>query len=944
MALTSPSSTDIYFLLDESGSMEAYTAQTRQCITNMMEGNFDPKITYTVIAFSDQCECGSNLSRFNPPQHRGTQITPAFKQLHHMVKKNSLPERIIVVFVSDGMDTVTTSQQLATNLHRLGTLPVHSLLFTVGVGKDFPTGLVVDVLRPLYHMGHASVQSVLPVTTPDELHWAFAQLEFLMLETLTSQSSVPDSIDETTSNKDLMLFVQAKYNECVIKCAATGQSAKQNYTRLFETKTAIAEASRIAKARLGAERSAASGGGEAERVKPLVSNLLKDTVYSHKACLTSSLSAITRLNTMIDSASRGQIMSDLSDEAKKELLGGQYVQGKLIAVASKYRAANFGTTKNSLLRLLRTYTPNDQDRALEDPINIATQDEYFQDARVNLQDLIPLTHTLPGILKMLSFVCRTITFKEPMPHDTLQMNEWLAEVVALPKLIQRMTTFDFMERHGWSYASRGERINGLMVLGGDKTSPGIFHHVQSLLLLKHPGLFILTARLAVAGSVLFFLIGSHDTLRPWIHRELSLVDDICKGYTRQALESWHLYVETVVNPDFRICLVTESPKLPPQCKCPGLTKFILALYVAATGGLGTEPYKFSMEELKDRHHAMTVEFLARTRISLINCLHFDTHGRSEALIHKAWSSPMESDIDDHVSDRMTVGSHILATSRTLQEAKHRFDTLLDLGLCVGAVAAKSTEGAKISAKPLKDAKHYQLSIDRIDTAFRNLASICGHDTPPSFALTKPELLGALQIANQLSTGYERFSLHKEQKQTSTWGELSEMASKMAKERLKRTVASRADTLVESWYTSHHRECHSGLARIIPAQHIERFKQAHGLDIAKDWAVNSSGLSNNACCSPKCSHYLDILSHNLLVSHESICPELHQHLMMGTSAQPLPGFHKTVSRFLEVSPDRVAAKVEAGECLADPTPTGARKGCLSRLKTLDEKAAVRYMQH
>lgn len=938
MALTSPSSTDIYVLLDESGSMEQYTNQTRQCIATMMEGNFDPKIKYTVIAFSDRIEWGTNLSRFNPPKHGGTQIVPAFQQIHTLIQRKTLPERIIVVFVSDGMDTATPPNMLAEKLRKLGNLPVHSLLFTVGVGKDFPTGLVIDVLRPLYHNGSASTQSVLPVTSPDDLQWAFGQLEALMLEELTCANSVPPSIDESSSTKEIMLFVQARYNECVIKCAATGQTARENYTLLFDTKTTIAEASRIAKVRLGMERDAKPSDSDTPApFKPLVSNLLKETVYSSKACLTAALSAITRLNVMLNDASKGQIMSELSDEAKKELLGGQYVEGKLISVASKYRAANFGTTKNSLLRLLRTYTPNVQDKCLEDPINLATQDEYFQDARENLQDLIPLTHTLPGILKMLSFVCRTLTFKEPIPHGALQMNEWLAEVEALPQLIPRMTTFDFFERHNCSYSSRGERINSLMVLGGDKTSPGIFHHIQSLLLFKHPGLFILTARLAVAGSVLFFLLGSHETLRPWMQSELRSIHDICAGYTRQMLGNWHVYVETVTNPDFRMCLVTESPKLPPQCKCPGLTKFILAIYVAATGGLGTAPYLFSIEELRDRHHATIVEFLARTRIAVPNCLSFDAQREADAFLKQAWSTPMEG------CDNTTIGEHITMTSVTLQEARACFGTLIDLGLSVEGLIARITSSAKFSTQALKAARHYQLTVARINTTFKNLASICGHGDEVSFALTKAGLWGALQTANRLSSGYERFSAYEPPK-TPTHEEMTTLARRMAKDQLKKAVMSKVDAFTEEHFIAHHKTLHSTLARIIPVQHMERFKQEFGLDIAKDWAVNSSGLSNIACCSPQCSHYLKPLTNRPNALHDTICPELYQHLMIGTSAQPLPGFHKTVSRFREISPHGVAAKVESGECLADPRTMAVSSKCLMSLRTLDDQDAMRYLQH
>jgi hypothetical protein len=202
----------------------------------------------------------------------------------------------------------------------------------------------------------------------------------------------------------------------------------------------------------------------------------------------------------------------MPDEAKKELLGRQYVEGRLTNTASKYRSADPSMTINSLKLLLENYKPNDQDARLDDSINLTTQAEYFEDASTHIMHLLSQTNTIHGILKYLSFVCRTVTLKTLIPKEALQMNEWLAEVCKLTQLIPTMSTYDYYERQDESFTSRRETVNCLMVLGGDRNSQGIFHHVQSLLLLNHQGLFIITARLAMAGSELIFLLCSHDTI------------------------------------------------------------------------------------------------------------------------------------------------------------------------------------------------------------------------------------------------------------------------------------------------------------------------------------------------------------------------------------------------------------------------------------------------
>ena len=925
MALTTASRTDVYFLLDESGSMSSYTNETRKNVNEIMKENSDPNVSFTVIAFSALLQYGKDITRFERPEHNGTNILPAFGKVHSLVNESLVrknpPTKIITIFVSDGDDTFNKAGSLEAKLSALGPLPINSLFFTVGVGKEFPTKLVVDVLRPLYHKGSDATPAVLPVITPAEIPWTFGQMKLLVSEEIYGSIVVPESVDETTSNQDLIRYIQVMYNKCVNKCAMSGRKSDENYTLMFSTKTAINKVSEIAKARQIEER-----GGS---FKPLVSAILEKKVNSPTVCFTAALNAITRLNKMLDEASRGRLLSDLPDEAKKELLGRQYVEGRLTTTASKYRSADSNVTINSLKRLLENYKPNAKDSALEDSINLTTQEEYFLDASKNLLHLLTETHTIQGILTYLSFVCRTITLKTPIPTDALQMNEWLAEVCALPQVIRHMSTYDYyerkMEQQSDGFTSREETTNCLMVLGGDESSPGIFCHAQTLLLLRHPGLFVITSRLAMAGSVLFFLLGSHNKIHGWMQAEFKHVDDICKTYTRKLLENWHLYVESVTNPDFRICLVTESPKLPPQCKCPNLTKFILALYVAATGGLNTEPYAFTVEELRERHYATIVEFLARTRMTMEKCLTFDFQGEADKLLHTAWTDPMDE------TEGTTLGDVIMAASLTVREAKHRFSMVVELGLAHKSLGQKVTESAKLTSQPILAATYYQSTVERIDNVFHNLATICGHGDEVCFELSEVELLRTLQIANRFPSGYERFTAT-EPSTFLTGDEMQELASTMAAYQFRRAVLGTVDSVAERFYLARHRERHGDLARIIPAQHMERFKQEfNGLDIAKDWGVDpTTGLSKNACCSPKCSHYLELLNYADIPSVD-ICSNLREHLMLGTDNQPMPGFHKTVSRFPKDTPERVMAKIKLGQCLSDPRPTAADKQLMESLK-------------
>lgn len=137
----------------------------------------------------------------------------------------------------------------------------------------------------------------------------------------------------------------------------------------------------------------------------------------------------------------------------------------------KHRAAKFGTTKQSLTRFLKSYVPTPRDMATEDPINLSNQAEYFEDSRKHLMDLIPFTHTLVGISELVCFVGRCLELKTPVPFDTLQVNEWLTEVVDMPTIVRTMTTFDFYHTFNCNFESHGEKANMLLILSHNSSSP-----------------------------------------------------------------------------------------------------------------------------------------------------------------------------------------------------------------------------------------------------------------------------------------------------------------------------------------------------------------------------------------------------------------------------------------------------------------------------------------
>ena len=958
--------TQVFFVIDESGSMGSYTKQVRECVSNIIESNMDPSVRFHVIVFSDIAEHTTDMSKLKPPAHSNTNIAPAFKKMHEVVRATPIkhtPERIVAIFISDGMDF--TPVKCVTEIKALPNLPVPSILLSVGVGREFPTGLVVDVLRPKYHKGSAALPSVLPVKSPEDLSWAFGQVEALLLTEILHKSSVPSKVDGETSTRDLMAYTRAKYNECVIKCAESGRNPKDNYQLLSDAAAAIHAVAKLARARIYQERAAKKEEAEAEtneedpletlppegsapKIKPTVSNLMKNTIYSPRACLSFSLSLIRRLNTMMETACKGQLMSDLSDEAKQELIGYVYTEGKFMQFAAKYRAANIITTKKSLLRLLRDYTPKPSDKKLEDPINLSDQAEYFADARENLLDLIPFTHTLPGILRMLPFVGRTLTFKEPLPTDALQANEWLAEVVALPMVHRTMTTYDFYTTFKEKFSARGEAINNLMILGGDADSPGIFHHVQSMLLMKHPGLFVLTARLAVAASVLTFIFGRHSKYEGWMDQELEAVRDICAWYTPNALQDWHSYLDDIRSPDFRRCLVQESPKLPKHCKCPSLTKYILAMYVAITGADGSAPHLFTEEELYHRHWALVVEFVARSKMRFFHFFDNLQLGKPEDFLSRAWAL-------DGLEQGESVGEMVLNNAVTLKQGRDVFSAIVEKRLDSLSNGSRILIGTQFFRKRLESLHVYQLNFQRINFILSHLAALCGISQygmrPDRNIHNNHALIRVLYTVHTLHSAYDRCSAPIV---TSLMpiDELRGVLTSHFAGKFREAVRKALDGFVTEIYDRFHTKVHRGVARPIPQTYIECFREELGLDIGVDWAVGAGGLSTVACCNPECPHYLSLLEipkvttaslakskntvqntqsasdsqqiHTTTITADSvervICRKLRQHLFHGGSCPTVQGFHKTVSSFQNLPAQDVGSKIVAGECLCDPYPT------------------------
>jgi len=913
--------TKVYFVVDESGSMYIYTSNVRESITSIIDSQLFSMTDFTIITFSDTVEHGNNFLKFSPPQHAGTNIFGAFSEMQQLIQNEKEPfARHVIIFISDGADT--NPKECLENLKTLPILTTPCIMVAIGVNQLFPTTIVLDYLRPLYHNGPLTVTPVLPVEESKDLVWAFSQLQSILME--ECWDLMPSEVTHESSNKDLKLFMNGKYNQCVVTCAMADRTNKENYDLIFATKVDIVNAGAIAKIRMQTEKVEL-------KIKPLASNLIQSDFYSTKTCIMLSIKITEKLNKMLEDVQKGQLISDLSDNAKREMLGHACVQGRFIHKAMKYHAAKFGVTQDSLFRLLTNYTPNEADTQLQDVINMTSQAEYFQDAQNCLKEIIPNTHTLYGITKYVSFVCRTITLKEPRPSSALQMNIWLAEVIDLPQIHRLMTTYDFIETFQENFESHGEKINSLLVLGNNSKSPGIYHHLQTLFLLENPYIFNFSARLATAASVLTFILGSHSKYEQWMDKELELVTGICNIYTRENLTSWYLYMDDIDDAQpyiFKRCLITESPKFPIHCKCPGLSKFALALFMLISNGS-----KFTEADLRIRHFAMIVELFARSDAKVLDHINITQPDiSSEKFCDSIWMQP--SNEHSEKSDAFSNGGIILSESIHLREAEHRFNSLVELELAQLTMSDLISK-IDINSEKINNIKNYQFNVERINNIFHHLARMTGHDI--TFTLSDMELIKAIYISQKYSANFDRCQAIYDF--TITPQEAIEINSLILNHFLnsfKQSVLSLVHDFVTTKYTDFIRKVHQGPARVIPEEHMILYKSETGLNIKNDWQVNSSGLSNLACCYPNCPHYLHTFSSDLWeesrttepvlgkshILKPTLIPALREHLFAPQSM--IPAFHKCLKMYDKLPVDEIYNVILSGACLNPPFPSNNEK--------------------
>lgn len=890
--------TQVHVIVDDSGSMYDNIITLRPIFNPEYSGMKDPFVdtirkeldaladrlespclSFVFHIFSDTAVTGYRLSHL-PELKRSTNISAGFNAMLDSLHGGPRCDHCIVIFVSDGADGHFTEQRAA-----LPPVPcARCTLLTVAVGADFPTTLVVNELRPKYHtFGGDAVPFVFPLTLEHdtveqakaEIEWVASQLE----EIIRMGGEMPElTLEEMRGGCDIECVIRQCrrwYNACTIKCLSLDISLQDKIELVKTTREDMGRAELLLQ------------GMMEHLVKPLPRNLRA------RRSLFQLCSLREKLNNLLGQLNKGRLFEDLSDQEKQEYLSFGNISGRFLTTAMRYRAANFETTRKSLLRLVSEYAPTPQDEGLMDQIGLCSQAEYFADAASVMHD-IENTFTLGGIMELVPFVGRIVEL-HPVPECS-QINPWVVSVKSLSTTVKRTSTHNLYVQCKGTLELREATFNSLIVLGGHAECPGIFCHLQSFALTRNWMLYFNDARLASAAMLLVHVMGG-ETLEEWKREELDIVRSICAQHTETNSHWWHEYLACLrCDADFRRCLVTESPKLPKALRCPGLSKYLLGVW-----WLSDRWGCLSELQLHSRFQAAVVEHMGRCQL------------KPEAYISlkQGDAAPMtKTMVLDIVLD------HVVPAQRTSHITERGISRLIEAALQphIQAARQRAREGAGIAfdrERLYHDATYSHLSLLNIQRVFEHLFEQIGGfkwwdgPTDDELMIALLSSRGSSQDRNLGVCGLSKdgFLTHEQLVKTL----VSQLEAK-ADPAPVIMVAARG-TMKEYLHMRH-----MGLPRPIPASLARRYMEETGRDVDATWQVDpETRLSRFACCFTSCDLYLTIPPGEERRKRATI----RDHLRMCCRLPIIPGLHRCVARNASLPTLEIIRAVAAGSELGDP---------------------------
>jgi hypothetical protein len=525
-----------------------------------------------------------------------------------------------------------------------------------------------------------------------------------------------------------------------------------------------------------------------------------------------------------------------------------------------------------------------EDEQLIDQLNLCSSAEYMADAKSN-PHLFKDINSLAGVLEALPFVGRPVEMHES--PDCIQINPWVGSIKSIPMIIKAISTHDLFIQYNGVMEVSNEKVNSLIILGGVKDCPGIFCHLQTFALTKNWLLYFPESRLAAASMLMLHVLGNNESAA-WKLEELSHVRSICALHTPVNSKWWHDYLSCLKTPDFRKCLVTESPKLEKWMACPGLGKFLLGMWWCADQG-----HQFT--DLSDRFQAIAVELLGRCRLEA------ETFFTVSRLKHEA------EDYSTAVKDALETVIRALKVSHlTNRNITNLLYSTLQAHVAEAKTVAMEETTITFKAEDLMKVAHFNLSLENVRNFFTGVFKSFEWKGPSDETLMK-----ALMIATVHTNSFDRN--HPMTLVPATQDDIfrsmkGRMAGAICKYAGKEIVSDAKDRV-----TAHLHACHTGLPRPIPYELVLRYNEETGRNIAETWDLDiDTGLSPISCCFPSCDLYLVIPQGDsrkqraVIRAHLSTCCK-----------NSIPGLHKCVTRNSHLPTTEIVRLIESGTELGEP---------------------------
>jgi len=822
---------DVFFVIDDSGSMASYSNIVREAIDAMVAIDHDSDgmtYSYKFISFSNQALYSEQLSSL-PIARNSTNIEAAFKLLDERMAMSALPEELIVIFISDGCDnkrdTINTRLKALSGTHRF----VKSTLFTVAVGNGFPTAMVVSALRPKYHNASDCLPLVFPIRSPSEVMTVFEQ----MSETVFNKDHFNVSMEygENTTLSELEEGNDNVYNYFIVKC--TNESDKDKCVALIHQATSIlGNMLELAKEREREKKEALEDAMRDDARKPLASSILNVARTQRKRVQTAILANITLFNSFLEETVKGNLLSKLSDVEQAKVLSYGNVVGKHLVKSLKYHSADFAATKAHLAKVLAGYDEEQAEADAQVSDYIITQAEAMMDARDCAKEVLNNAESLVSIVDTVAVVGRLMNIKT---CNGTQINPWLIQVKSIPTILQHMNTIDFFRLHSGEYKDvnrPGEVANCLLPVTRNMSPQNFLRgplgaHVSTYLLCKNQELFFPNAMIAMQAALVTFCLQKNETFYQNVMEETYNSFVCLKAGVDPTKSNLMQYVQHVGSEKFREALVTESDDLPKHLKCEHLTKFIFALYLLIRDGTA-----LSTAQLMDRMRACMVEMVGRGGEGGAGAIY-------QYIDHEKKHSP--ADVLGMVPTDAALKAFFL------HEGNQVFTSSAKT-VCKTSDACAITDVQGPADIPVS---YMGLSRAALSSIFARLNVLAGNAPSAEFEL--PDRSERLAITNHglANSSFERNVT----KATVEPVELATLQGEMERA-YGAGVCKQAERFFAPLFRQHFEQTHTGEVVLMPPHLRSQYKAETGRDITDDFSVSEeTWLPNIACASPNCPNFL-----------------------------------------------------------------------------------------